>query len=195
MDRTTETTFACILAIILAVSGCESASNTDKGALLGGLGGAGLGAIAGNALGNTGAGAAIGAGVGALSGAAIGASKDDTEARNRATDAQLAAQRARVGTVTVNDVINMTQSRVNDELIITHIRTHGMVAPPTANDLVVLQQYGVNPRVVQAMQEQPPPQPVPVLVQQPGQPVIVGGGYYYGDPYYYGPHYYHRHWW
>jgi hypothetical protein len=194
MDRTTETTFVCILAVILAASGCESASNTDKGALIGGLGGAGLGAIAGHALGNTGAGAAIGAGVGALSGAAIGASKDETEARNRATDAQLAAQRARVGTVTVNDVVSMAQSHVNDELIITHIRTHGMVAPPTTNDLVMLQQYGVSPRVVQVMQELPPPQAVPVMVEGMPQPVIVEGGYY-GGPYYYGPHYYHRHYW
>jgi hypothetical protein len=186
---------ACILILALTALGCESTSNTDKGALLGALGGAGLGALAGNALGNTGAGAAIGAGVGALSGAAIGAEKDDVEVRNRATDAQLAAMRVRAGTVTVNDVITMTQSRVNDELIINHIRAHGMVAPPTANDLIVLQQYGVNPRVVQAMQESPPPQPATVLVQQ--QPVIVDGGYCYGGPYYYwGPHYYprHHHW-
>ncbi len=49
-------------------TGCESTSNTDRGALTGGLIGAGTGAIAGHALGNTAAGAAIGAGVGARRG-------------------------------------------------------------------------------------------------------------------------------
>ena len=58
-----------------------------------------------------------------------------------------------------------------------------------AQDVIYLQQQGVSPRVVQAMQ-QPPVHPV--VYQQP-QPVIVERVY---DPYY-GPYhrhgYYHRH--
>jgi len=202
MNRTTGWTSLCILAVIVCTSGCESPSHADKGALLGGLGGAGVGALVGNAMGNTGAGAAIGAGVGALSGAAIGAGLDDVEAKNRAMIEARLGRPLPPGSVTIQEVLTMTQARVDDNLIINHIRAHGMVAPPTANDLIVLQQQGVSPRVVMVMQEPRPaavqavpPQGVPpgaVLVEQPvpvATPVIVGG--YYGRPYYWHPHRYY----
>jgi len=137
--------------------GCQSDSHADRGALFGGLLGAGTGAIVGHAVGNTGAGAAIGAGVGALSGAAIGAGQDEIEAKNRAQiEAQLGRQ-VSTGSVTMNEVISMTQAHVNDDLIVNHIRAHGMVAAPGTNDLITLQQCGVSPRVVEAMQTSHPP--------------------------------------
>jgi hypothetical protein len=54
--------------------------NTQRGAVIGGLGGAAAGAVIGNQSGRAGEGALIGAGVGALGGAAIG-NAQDTENR------------------------------------------------------------------------------------------------------------------
>jgi hypothetical protein len=172
----------CVLA-----AGCASDSHAGCGALFGGLLGAGTGAVIGHAAGNTAAGAAIGAGVGALSGAAIGAGQDEVEAHNRAMIEAQMGRRVAVGAVTVQDVITMVQQRVHDDLIINHIRSHGMVAQPTTGDLIALQQAGVSPAVVQVMQACPPmpPPPQTVIVEQSPPPVVVGG--------YWGPYYHHRH--
>ena len=181
----------CLLAAaaLLSASGCQSDSHTAQGGIFGGLLGAGTGALIGAKSGHAVEGAAIGAGAGALAGAAIGSAQDQAEARNRALiEAQL-GRRIGPGSVTTGEVLNMAQAHVNDDLIINHIRAHGMVAPPNANELIALQQNGVSPRVVQAMQEAPPPQPV--VVQQAPPPVIVEGGYY-DRPYYY-PH--RRYYW
>jgi uncharacterized membrane protein len=179
-----------MLALIAALAaGCSTPpSHTESDAVCGGLLGGITGAIIGHAAHNTAAGAAIGAGAGALAGAAIGSSQDQVEARNRAMiEAQLGRQVA-VGAVTVPEVISMVQARVNDDLIINHIHAHGMAAPPNTSDLIVLQQNGVSPRVVQAMQSYiAPPPPPGVIVEQPAPPPVVVGGYW-------GP-YYHRHYW
>jgi hypothetical protein len=160
---------------------------------MGGLGGAGVGALIGHATGNTGAGAAIGAGVGALSGAAIGSGMDDMEARNRAMIESQLGRRVAAGSVTINDVVAMTQAHVNEDLIVNHVRAHGMAAPLQTNDLIALQQQGVSARVISAMQAPPPapPQQQTVIVREPAPPPVIVGGYY-GYPRYYHPH---RHYW
>jgi hypothetical protein len=175
----------CVLLILLFTAGC--ATHTEQGAALGGVLGAGTGAVVGHAMGNTAAGAVVGAGAGALTGAAIGNNVDEREARNRA---QIEASLGRAvipGAVSVGEVIAMTQARVHEDLIINHIRSHGMAAPLTTNDLIAMQQYGVSPRVVQTMQACPPVPP-PVIVEQPPPPVIIGG--YYGP----GCHHHHYYW-
>jgi hypothetical protein len=175
----------------MTATGCHSPYRADKGALLGGLGGAGLGAIVGNAVGNTGAGAAIGAGVGALSGAAIGGSLDDIEARNRAEIEARLGRPAPAGAVTINDVIAMSQAGVPEQVITTHVQNHGMAAPLQAGDLILLQQQGVSPRVVQAMQA-PPVAPAgyagPQGVIVEPAPYVVPAPVYYAPPPYYYPH-------
>jgi hypothetical protein len=168
----------CLFAV-----GCASPYRSDRGALFGGLGGAGVGAIVGNAVGNPAAGAAIGAGVGAVSGAAIGGALDDIEARNRAEIAARMGRPVAAGAVTNDDVIAMTRAGVAEENIVTHIRSHGLVAPLQASDLVFLSQQGVSPRVIQTMQQPP---------QMAGQPVIVRGASpviveEYGPPVFWGP--------
>ena len=144
--------------------------------------------MVGNAVGSTGAGAAIGAGVGALTGAAVGGSLDEIEANNRAEIEARLGRPVAAGAVTMDDVIAMSHAQVSDEVVINHIRSHGMVRPLQSTDLIVLQQQGVSSRVVQAMQAPPVIQPVayaapaPVIVQQP-----------YPPPYWGPPPYYHRH--
>lgn len=175
---------------IVSLFGCASPYHQDQGTLFGGLLGAGTGAIIGGATGHPGAGAAIGAGVGALSGAAIGHGQDEIEAKNRAMIAQQMGRQVSAGAVTPNDVISMTRAGVNEELIVNHIRAHGMAAPLQTADLIGLQQQGITPRVVATMQAcppQPPPQPQAVYVEQPAPPPVV---LEYG----WGPRYYpHRH--
>ncbi|REK19585.1 MAG: hypothetical protein DWQ37_00520 [Planctomycetota bacterium] len=185
-------TLRLLLLVSLFATGCASPYRSDQGALLGGLGGAGVGAIVGNAVGNTGAGAAIGAGVGALSGAAVGGSLDEIEARNRAEIEARLGRPAPPGAVTINDVIAMSQAGVPQEVITTHIQTHGVATPLQAGDLILLQQQGVSPRVVQAMQAPPAAGPAaygapPGVVVEPVPYVAPVPVYYAPPPYFYRP--------
>ncbi len=177
---------ACLL---WATVSCKSPYYADKGALLGGLGGAGVGALIGHATGHTGAGAAIGAGVGALTGGAVGGALDDIEAKNRA---EIAAQMGRPvsqGAATMDEVIAMTDAGVDSQLIINYVNSSGTAQPVTAPDVIYLHQRGVTTDVIQAMQTPrvaavSAATPVTVVAPEP-PPVIVEE--YYGHPYFIGP--------
>ena len=145
----------CLLAAA-SIAGCQSPYRCRPGCTVRRASCAGTGAIVGHQLGNTGAGAAIGAGVGALSGAVVGNELDKTEAQNRAMIAEQLGREVAAGAVSQDDVISMTKAGVDEELIVNHIRAHGMDAPLQTNDLIVLQQQGVSTRVIKAMQEPPP---------------------------------------
>jgi hypothetical protein len=180
-----------LLGLVAAVSlcGCASPYHSDQGALAGGLLGAGTGAIVGHALGNTGAGAVIGAGVGALGGAAIGAGMDESEARNRAYIEQRLGRQVAAGATSVPDVVAMSRAGLPEDVIINHVRTHGLIAPPQTADLIYMQQQGVSARVIETMQAASVAQPAPVAAYPPG-PYYYGdppGYYYYDRPYYYAP--------
>ena len=166
-------------AVCLVTLGCGSPYYADRGALIGGLGGAGAGAIVGDAVGNTTGGALVGAGLGALAGGVIGSGMDQQEARNRALIEQRLGQALPRGGVTVNDVITMTRSGVDPELIVNHVRANGTAQQLTANDLIALQQEGIDHRVIGALQTTPPPQPVAVAG---GPTPVVVEEHYYGPP-------------
>ena len=194
MIRTARYSIALTLLAALAATGCQSPYRADRGALFGGLLGLGTGAIVGDALGNAGAGAAIGTGVGALSGAAIGQELDQIEARNRAIiEAQLGRQVA-AGAVSIDDVITMSQAGVDDELIVTHVRAHGVARPLETNDLIILQQQGVSTRVIKAMQEPPPVQrsTPPVVIRETAPAPVIVEEYHYAPPFW-GPPRHHWH--
>jgi hypothetical protein len=178
------------LAVVCTAVGCQSPYAADRGAAFGAGAGAAAGAVIAGAAGkNALAGAAIGAMGGAITGAVVGDAIDEQEARNRAAIEAQMGRRIRAGSVTMDDVIAMTKSGVADELIVNHIRGNGMIAPPSAQDLIVLNQQGVTPRVVQAMQAPPPQQAQQVthVVHEAPPPVVVER-HYWG-----GPRYYHHH--
>lgn len=184
------------LALLMTVSaaGCQSPYRADQGALFGGLLGAGTGAIIGDAVGKTGPGAAIGAGLGAITGAAVGGELDEIEARNRAMIEQQLGRQLAAGAVRLDDVLAMTQAGVDDELIVNHVRAHGLAEPLSSSDLILLQQQGVSTRVIKAMQE-PPRRPAgPVVVHEPSPPVVVEE-YHYGPPLWGPPCYRRHHFW
>src|SRR5262249_59249210 len=106
----------------------------EGGVGAGGLIGAGTGAVIGNATGHTGAGAAIGAGVGALPGGLIGNGIEQSEKRQEARLAAAQAQAAQAQTLGVTDVVQMAQSHVSDEVIISHSRSTRSVSRRPSND-------------------------------------------------------------
>jgi len=191
MDRKTLPMVTLSLLVALSTVGCQSPHRADQGALFGGLLGAGTGAIIGDASGNAGAGAAIGAGLGAITGAVVGSELDEIEAQNRAMIAQQLGREVPAGAVTIDDVVIMTNSGVDDQLIVNHIQSHGVAAPLQTGDLISLQQQGVSTRVISAMQKPPPPKAQPVVYQQRAPAPVIIEEHHYGWPSY-RPHYYHR---
>ena len=181
------------LLLMGLLAGCASWTHTDRGALAGGLLGAGTGALIGSSSGHAGAGAALGAGLGTLAGTLFGSELDEVEAKNQAMIAQQLGRPVGPGAVGMEDVVAMTQAGVAEELIVNHIRANGVSRPLTTNDLILLQQQGISPRVIAAMQEagqaRPPAQAVHVVPAPPpaAVPVIVEE-YHYGP---WGP----PHWW
>ena len=119
------------------------------------------------------AGAVIGSAVGALAGAAAGSGLDAVQARNDAIIQQHLGRQL-TGTTTLDDVVAMSRAGLGDEVIIQHVRNHGVSQEPTASDLIVLKQQGVSDLVMRALQDassQPPapavvPSPAPVYVEQ-----------------------------
>lgn len=186
-----------LTALAALLGGC--ASHADRGAAIGGLGGAGVGALIGQASGHGAEGALIGAAVGALGGAAVGDQVDQDQARRNA-EIQARLGRQLSGAVSSTDVIQMTQAGLSEELIATHIASNGVQQRLQAADLIALKNYGVSDRVINVMQTAPlagavqpavaVAQPVPVYAAPP--PVVVHE--YYGPPVWYGrPYHRHRH--
>jgi hypothetical protein len=96
----------------------------------------------------------------------------------------------------MTDVVAMSKAGVADDLIITHIRTHGVATLPTSDEIIFLTQQGVSPAVIKAMQSPMPPQGA---MAPPGQPVLVPGAvpapviveeYHYGPPPFHPPYRY-----
>jgi len=152
----------------------------DRGLGVGALVGAVTGGAIGNNNGQTVEGALIGGAVGALAGAVIGDSVDTDIARNNAVyEQRLSRQMSQA--VSVSDVVTMTQSRLSDTVIVTHIRTYGVAVRPQANDLMLMSNAGVSDVVIGAMQT------APLAVAAPAPPpayhnVIVREHYYAPPP-------------
>ncbi len=190
MSRFLPVCWLTLVALVASSTGCKTYEG--QGAAIGGLGGAGLGALVGSATGHAGAGAAIGAAAGALGGAAVGGALDDIDAKNKAQiAASMNGRPVPAGAVSVVDVVNMTHAGVAEELIVNHVRAHGVNVALQSQDLIYLQQQGVSPRVVQAMQDTGIR---PVVYQTSAPPPVVVERVY--DPYwgpYYRHGYYYRH--
>ncbi len=168
--------FLGIGVITLAGSGCQT--NTGTGAAVGGGVGALFGGLVGAASGNPLAGAAIGAGAGSLLGAGVGSAEDRREERHKqAVD----AYHAQNPPMSVQEVIQMSQSKVPDQTIINQIQVRRSQFNLTSTDLIDLQQQGVSQGVIQFMQTY---RSGPVVVH-PARP--VGRVVYVEDPYYYPP--------
>jgi len=165
----------------------------DRGFGVGALVGALTGGAIGHNNGQTAEGALIGGAVGALAGAAVGDSVDTDIARNNAVYEQRLARQVSQA-VSVPDVITMTQSRLSDNVIVTHIRTYGVAARPQANDLIVMSNAGVSDAVIGAMQTAP--LAVAASAPPPEYRNVIVREHYYGPPVYavpVAPYWHHGH--
>jgi len=163
-----------LLSGVLFTTGCSSMSQTEAGAVGGGLLGAGAGALIGSATGHTGAGAAIGAGVGALAGGVTGNAVEESEKRTQAQiQAAAAAQAQARPPLGLVDVVTMSQQHISDSVIITQIRTTGSVYRLTPTDINWLKENGVSDGVIIEMQATASRVPPAVTVVRPVRPVYV----------------------
>lgn len=198
--KTTSAVALLVLSLLASLARGQSPYEyRNGGAVVGGLMGAVTGGALGNAKGKTLPGALIGGAVGALAGAAVGDSIDTKVAHNNAVyEQRLAAQAQATQAVSLPDVMSMSQARLSDNVIITQIRTRGVLARPQPNDLITLSQAGVSDAVIAAMQTAPlatvsavpPVYPTRVVEQRvyvapPYPPPVY---FYYGAPYH--RHYY-----
>lgn len=145
----------CALALTTMV-GCETMNNTEKGAVVGGAGGAGLGAIIGNQVGHKGAGALIGGATGALFGGAVGKAKDNAEDRDMYAEhaAQMHATREFERNAMNNyDIIKLSQNGMSDRIIVNEIKRRGGQFDMSTDGLIRLRDGGVSEHVVESMQQ------------------------------------------
>ncbi len=141
-----------VLSVFSSASfGQSPYEHRDHGLALGAVVGALTGGAIGHNNGKTAGGALIGGAVGALAGAAIGNSVDSDIARNNAVYEQRLARQLS-DAVSVQDVMAMSQAKLSDGVIVTQIKTHGVVARLQPNDLILLSNAGVSDVVISAMQ-------------------------------------------
>ena len=161
--------------------------NTERGAVIGGLGGALAGAAIGKHNGETTAGALLGGAVGLIAGSAIGKAQDDAQARQQAIYQHQMQQQA-LRTVSLQDVVIMTQNGVDPQIIITQIHRNGVTRRIEVSDVIALHQQGVCEPVINAMQNA---SVAPVYTR----PVVVHQHHYVSPPpvYYRTYPHHHRH--
>jgi surface antigen len=177
---------------LFAIPSFVQGQHTERGAALGGVGGALAGAAIGRNNGDTAIGALVGGAVGLFTGAAIGNSVDERERRAAYQNQQ---QYLYSRAASANDIISMSQSGVAEEVIINHIRENGIQRRPEVSDVIALHRQGVSERVITAMQTASeggrpiaPPQPV-----YRARPVVVEEYYYVRPAYCPPPHFHHYH--
>ncbi len=161
--------------LLLSTTGCSGMNNTQTDALGGGILGAGLGALlAGprHAL----AGAAIGGAVGAGTGALVGNSQDQRDQRRQ--DSAIAAANAQAARqMSLTDIIQMTQQKVPDQIIVNQMNSTGSWFDLRTDDILYLRQQGVSDYIVSQMQVRRGP--TAVYVQPRPRYVVVDP---YGPP-------------
>ncbi len=143
-------------ALLALAAGCEHMNNTEKGAVVGGAGGAGLGAIIGHQTGNRDLGALIGGGAGALMGGAMGKAKDNAEERDmyaRHAQHQEAQRKFEQQAMNNYDVIKLAQNGMSDRIIVNEIKRRGGIFDMTTDGLIQLRQGNVSEHVIEAMQQ------------------------------------------
>jgi len=171
--------------VVLCAAGAScpqvaTAQNTQRGAILGGLGGAVVGGLIGDNNDKAGAGAAIGGAIGAVGGAVMGNARDkeiNMQRRERAYYNQQRVyaqqQQAYVHTqsaVSINDVVVMCRSGLSDAVIINQIQTRGVQQQLQVPDIISMHQQGVSDLVISTMQSARMGN-APIVVQH--QPVVV----------------------
>ena len=91
--------------------------------------------------------------------------------------------------VTKEEVIAMTKAKVDPTVIANHVRARGMMVPLSSEDLITLQENGVDTQVVSAMQAASAPPERTAVIHNHYIPTVVGVHPYLGRPVVYYPVY------
>ena len=143
MSKKSSVLVLAVGAVLLV--GCES--NTGTGVLVGGASGAAIGGIAGG-----GTGALIGGATGVIAGGLIGAYLDNQEQRNLKQQSPQTYRRVDNGErLSVNDVINLSQSGIDDNKIISLIQKTNSHYTLNTYQIDKLRSAGVSERVINYM--------------------------------------------
>jgi hypothetical protein len=175
--KTTRWLTVALLPSLLAC-GCQTLSNTESGTLGGGVLGAAIGALAGGPR-HAGAGALIGGAAGAVTGGLIGNAEDK---REKAHAAAVAATFA--GPQHLQEIAGMAVNHISDDVIISKVRSSGLIYRLSGSDITYLKTYGVSDAVIVEMNATATryprpvygPAPVYVVEPAPAPPVSVGVG-------------------
>jgi outer membrane lipoprotein SlyB len=129
----------------MLLAGCES--KTGTGVLVGGGSGAAIGGIVGG-----GKGALIGGAAGVIAGGLIGAYLDNQDQKNLKAESPQTYRRVDNGEkLSVNDVINLSKSNVNDDKIIALIQKTESRYTLNSYQIDKLRDAGVSERVINYM--------------------------------------------
>ena len=126
----------------------SNASSTVTGST---LLGAGTGALVGGHNGEPFAGALIGGTLGALAGESVDAAqrrREDVHAEKRRSDREYQIAQS----VTLDQLLKLTQAGVADDNIIAHIQNKGAARNLTTEDIILLSNSQVSPDVIKAYQ-------------------------------------------
>jgi hypothetical protein len=142
---------------LLSTVGCSCMNNTEKGM----LGGAALGTGAGALIGRGNPAAMVLGGVaGTMVGGLAGNAQDHREDRKAWAQASANAHAARQ--MSINEVVQLSQQRVPDQMIVNQMNTTGSTFDLRGDDLTYLRQQGVSDHVITQMQ-----------IRRGGQPVVM----------------------
>jgi hypothetical protein len=98
----------------------------------------------------------------------------------------------------VDEVTRLMDAGISDSVIVDEIKTRGMSARPTSDQIVALKKEGLSDAVLQTMNEAPLRSDHDVIVESLGSPYPYYYSYYpyyYPYPYYYGPWWYGGPYW
>lgn len=157
--------------------------NTQRGAVLGGLGGAIAGAIIGENNDEAGGGAAIGGAIGAVAGGLLGNARDrelsaPSYYRQTVPTPSTYTPPVPTGAVSFGDVVAMCRSGVSENVIMNQIQTRGVQRRPQVSDIISLHQQGVSEVLISAMQQAPLSDQVAAQSAAPSRPPVVVHDYH-----------------
>ena len=163
---------------LLSTVGCSAMSNTEKGLLGGAAVGTGAGALIGR---GHPAAMIVGGALGAMTGGVFGSDQDRREDRRAVAQAYANAHAQRQ--MSLNEVVQLTQQRVPDQIIVNQMNTSGSSFDLRADDIIFLRQQGVSDHIISEMQVRRGPRavvvhprPSYVIVDPPPPPPHVGVG-------------------
>jgi surface antigen len=131
--------------LVLALANCTT--NTGTGVIAGSIAGAGAGSLIAG-----GQGALIGGAVGAIGGGLLGAYLDDQDRKNMERSSPRTIDRMDRGEpLTINDVIKLSQARVDEGTIIQYIRDTNSSYDLSQSQIRRLQDAQVSQRVINYM--------------------------------------------